>query len=92
MDGLLKSEHFQPSHTNSVHSETFPQKITHRFRLFFGSKAVHFVWRIFLKLLFYNVDTLADIVTDCSLIKKSKTRIVINPRFAKAFYTQTLYI
>ena len=24
MDGLLKSEHFQPSHTNSVHSETFP--------------------------------------------------------------------
>ena len=38
MDGLLKSEHFQPSHTHSVHSETFPRKITHRFRLFLGRK------------------------------------------------------
>ena len=38
MDGLLKSEHFQPSHTNSVHSETFPRKIMHRFRLFLGRK------------------------------------------------------
>ena len=36
--GLLKSEHFQPSHTNSVHSETFPRKIMHRFRLFLGQK------------------------------------------------------
>ena len=39
---LLKSEHFQPSHTNPFHSETFLQKITHRFRLFFRSKAVHY--------------------------------------------------
>lgn len=44
-----------------------------------------------LKLLFYNVDTLANIATACSFIKKRKTRIAINPRSAKACYTQTVY-
>ena len=34
MDVLLKSEHFQPPHTNSAHSETFPRKTMHRLLCF----------------------------------------------------------
>ena len=92
MDGLLKSEHFQPPHTLFVYSETFLLKMMHRFWPKKEAKAVHCVWWIFLKLLFYNTDTLADIVTDCIFFCKSKTRTVMNPRFAKAFYPQTLCI
>ena len=72
MDGLLKSGNFQPSHTNSVNSETFPWKIMHRFWPKKEAKAVHCVWWIFLKLLFYNTDTLADIVTDCIFFLKKQ--------------------
>ena len=49
MDVLLKSEHFQPPHTNFIHSETFLLKMMHRFRLFFRSKAMWFTILYFKK-------------------------------------------